>query len=175
MSITEGFGFIHDELDTKVLILYVLRRLPARIDAESLAELVLIDGGINYFDYKQCLYELIERANVDETSQGCQITAKGSHNCDILADGLPYSVRMKADKVTAPVVEKMRREAMILANHEPCAGGVTVYLALSDDVGNIFDLKILAANEEQAVKIERSFRKNAEDYYNRFIMELLED
>ena len=175
MSITEGFGFIHDERDTKLLILYVLHRLPSRIDAESLAELVLIDGGITYFDYKQCLYELVDKKNVDETKEGCQITAKGSRVCEIISDELPYSVRMKADKVTAPVIEEMRREAMILANHEPCEGGVTVYLALSDGIGNIFDLKILAANEKQAVKIERSFRKKAEDYYNRFIMELLED
>ncbi len=171
----QRFGFIHDKIDTKMLILYVLHRLPARINAEKLADLVLIDGGIGYFDYKQCLYELIEKSNVDETEEGCLITAKGSRNCEILADSLPYSVRMKADKVTAPVAEKMRREAMILANHEKCEGGVTVYLALSDGIGNIFDLKILAASEEQAEKIERSFRKKAEDYYNRFISELLED
>jgi len=169
------FGFIHDKLDTKVLILYVLHRLPARIDAESLANLVLIDGGIDYFDYKQCLCELVENSQVDETAEGCLITAKGSRNCEILADTLPYSVRMKANRVTAPVAEEMRREAMILANHERTEGGVTVYLALSDGIGNIFDLKILAANEEQAEKIERSFRKKAEEYYNRFITELSED
>lgn len=171
----QRFGFIHDKLDTKVLILYVLHRLPASIDAEKLAELVLIDGGIGYFDYKQCLYELIETAHVEETDAGCIITAKGSRNCEILSDTLPYTVRMKADKVTAPVAEAMRRDAMILANHEPTAGGVTVYLALSDGIGSIFDLKILAANEEQAKKIERSFRKKAEEYYNRFITELSEE
>ena len=33
-------GFIHDKLEIKLLILYVLRRLPAEIDAEKLAELV---------------------------------------------------------------------------------------------------------------------------------------
>ena len=171
----QRFGFIHDKLDTKVLILYVLHRLPARIDAEKLADLVLIDGGIGYFDYKQCLCELIETSHVEETEAGCIITAKGSRNCEILSDSLPYTVRMKADKVTAPVAEEMRREAMILANHETTAGGVIVYLALSDGVGSIFDLQILAANEEQAKKIEGSFRKKAEEYYNRFITELSED
>ena len=91
-AVTEQrFGFIHDKLDTKVLILYVLHRLPSRIDAEKLADLVLIDGGIGYFDYKQCLCELIENSQVDETDEGCLITAKGSRNCEILADSLPYS------------------------------------------------------------------------------------
>ena len=171
----QRFGFIHDKLDTKVLILYVLHRLPAAINAEKLADLVLIDGGIGYFDYKQCLYELVETSHVEETDAGCIITAKGSRNCEILSDTLPYTVRVKADKVTAPVAEEMRRDAMILANHEQTNGGITVYLALSDGIGSIFDLKILAANEEQAKKIERSFRKKAEEYYHRFITELSED
>ena len=63
---------------------------------------------------------------------------------------------------------------MILANHELTDNGITVYLAVSDGIGTIFDLKILAADEEQAKKIERNFRRKAEEYYNRFITELSE-
>lgn len=170
----DGLGFIHDKLDLKILILYVLRRLPAHIDGEKLADLVLIDGGIGYFDYKQCLSELVKNSQVEETEEGFAITAKGSRNCEILEGSLPYSVRTKAERVTGPVAEEMRRSAMILANHEKADGGVTVYLAVSDGIGSIFDLKILAANEEQAKKIERNFKKKAEDYYNRFIQALSE-
>ena len=68
----------------------------------------------------------------------------------------------------------MRRSAMLLANHEMNGSGVTVYLAVSDGVGSIFDLKILAADEAQAKRIEKNFRKNAEAFYNRFISELSE-
>ena len=39
-------GFIHEKLEIKLLILFILRRLPAEIDGERLAELVLIDGGV---------------------------------------------------------------------------------------------------------------------------------
>jgi hypothetical protein len=170
----ERLGFIHEKLDIKILILFVLRRLPAPIDGEKLGDLVLIDGGIGYFDYKQCLSELVKNSQVEETEEGFVITAKGSHNCEILSDSLPYSVRSKAEKVTDPVAEEMRRSAMILANHEVSSSGVTVYLAVSDGIGSIFDLKILAASEEQAKKIERNFKANAEDYYNRFIRELSE-
>lgn len=170
----DGLGFIHDKLDTKILILFVLRRLPSPIDAERLADLVLIDGGIGYFDYKQCLSELVDNAQAEEVDGGFVITAKGSRNCELVENSLPYSVRTKAEKVTSPVAEEMRRSSMILANHEAAAGGVTVYLAVSDGIGNIFDLKILAADEAQAKKIEDNFKKKAESYYNRFIAELSE-
>ena len=71
-----------------------------------------------------------------------------------------------------PVIDEMRRSSMILANHEKVEGGVMVYLAISDGVGTIFDLKILAADDAQAKTIEKNFRKNAESFYNRFIGEL---
>ncbi len=170
----ERFGFIHEKLDIKLLILYVLRHLPAEIDGERLSELVLIDGGIGYFDYKQCLSELVDTAQITESDGGYLITAKGIRNCEILESSLPFSVRRRADGALAPVVEEMRRSAMILANHEAGESGVTVYLSMSDGVGSIFDLKILAADEQQAVKIEKNFKKNAEGFYNRFISELSE-
>lgn len=170
----ERRGFIHEKLDIKLLILYVLRRLPAEIDGERLAELVLIDGGISYFDYKDCLAELVQTAQIEEGEDGYRVTAKGSRNCEILESGLPYTVRRKAERAAAPVAEEMRRSAMILANHEAGEGGVTVYLAVNDGLGSIFDLKILAADEAQAKRIEKNFKKNAEAYYNRFISELSE-
>ncbi len=170
----ERLGFINDKLDIKLLILFVLRRLPAEIDIEKLADLILIDGGVGYFDYKECLAELITTAQVEESEGYVKITAKGSHNCEILENDLPYSVRYKAENTLAPVAEEMRRSSMILANHEVNQGGVTVYLAVSDGIGTIFDLKILASDVSQAEKIENNFRKKAEEYYNRFIEELTE-
>ena len=170
----EHRGFIHKKLDIKLLILFVLRRLPAEIDPERLADLVLIDGGITYFDYKDCLSELVQTAQIEEGEDGVRVTAKGSRNGEILESSLPYSVRSKAEKALRPVVEERRRSAMILANHEAGPNGVTVYLAVNDGVGSIFDLKILAADEAQAKRIEKNFKKNAEAFYNRFITELSE-
>ena len=170
----ERRGFIHDRLDIKLLILFVLRRLPSEIDGERLADLVLIDGGIGYFDYKDCLAELVDTAQIEEREDGYVITAKGSRNVEILESSLPYSVRVKAEKTAAPVIEEMRRSAMILANHETGENGVTVYLAMDDGVGTIFDLKILAADEQQAKRMEKNFKRNAESFYQRFIAELSE-
>ena len=170
----ERLGFINDKLDIKLLILFVLRRLPAEIDVENLADLILIDGGVGYFDYKECLAELLTTAQVEEADGYVKITAKGSHNAEILENDLPYSVRYKAETTLAPVAEEMRRSAMILANHEIIDGGVNVYLSVSDGIGTIFDLKILAADIAQAEKIEKNFKRKAEEYYNRFIEELTE-
>ena len=170
----ERLGFLNDKLDIKLLILFVLRRLPSEIDIEKLADLILIDGGVGYFDYKECLAELVSNAQIEENDNRVKITAKGSRNGEILETDLPFSVRKKAEKTLAPVAEEMLRSSMILANHEETEGGFTVYLAVSDGIGNILDMKILASDEEQAEVIEKNFRSRAEEYYNRFIEELTE-
>ena len=47
----DRFGFIHEKLDIKILILFILRRLPGVVDRETLGELCQCDNGIGYFDY----------------------------------------------------------------------------------------------------------------------------
>ena len=56
----DHFGFIHEKMDIKILILFVLNLLPAPVDSLTLSELVFCDDGIGYFDYSDCLAELVE-------------------------------------------------------------------------------------------------------------------
>ena len=66
----ERFGFIHEKLDIKILILFILRRLPGVVDPETLGELCQCDGGIGYFDYSDCLSELVETGHIEEHEEG---------------------------------------------------------------------------------------------------------
>ena len=49
------FGFIHEEFEIKILILFILRRLSAPIPIDTLAELVICDDGISYFEFSECV------------------------------------------------------------------------------------------------------------------------
>ena len=168
----DSFGFIHEKLDIKILILFILRRLPGTVDPETLLELCQCDEGIGYFDYSDCLSELVETGHIDRTEDGYAITEKGARNADAVESSLPYSVRSKALRLLAPVEERLRRAAMILARHETGNAGTTVELAMSDGKGEVIHLRLLCAGEEQAREIEKRFRKNAEGYYQQ-IIELL--
>ena len=134
----EGLGFIHEKLDIKILILYILNHLPAAVDGQTLSDLVFCDNGIGYFDYSDCLAELVDTAHITEEGGKYRITEKGSRNVNEVASSLPYSVRMKADRVTEPIAEQMRRAAMIVAQHTNTPeGGCNVHLALSDGIGQV--------------------------------------
>ena len=170
----DQLGFIHEKLDIKILILFVLRRLPGAVEAETLRGLVMCDDGIGYFDYSDCLSELVTGGNVVEREGSYEITESGARNADAVESSLPYSVRKKASKLLAPVQEKMRRDASIVAKHELTEEGCCVMLSMGDGKGELIRLSFVCAGEEQAQKIEANFRRDAEHYYQK-IAELLSE
>ena len=167
----DGFGTMREKLDIKLLILFILRRLPGAVDAETLAGLALADGTVGYFEYAECLSELVDSGLAEQSLPGYRITEKGDRNCEIVESSLPYTVRSRLEKKLKPLAEIMRRRAMITAEHERGEDGCRVHLAMSDGVSTVLDMYLLCG-EEQSEKIEEHFRRGAEKCYTD-IMELL--
>ena len=171
----DGFGIMREKLDIKILILFILRRLPETVDAETLAGLALSDGTLGYFEYAECLSELVDSEHVTRTMQGYRITEKGETNCEIVESSLPYTTRSRLEKKLKPLAEIMRRRAMILAEHEAGDNGCRVSLGMSDGISSVIEMKLLCAREEEAERIEGNFRAHAEQYYTSIMEMLLKD
>jgi hypothetical protein len=172
----EQFGFIHNKLEVKILILFILNRLPEPVTKEALAELTLCDNGITYFDFTDALGELVASGHICETDGRYIITDKGSRNVLEVEASVPYSVRLKAERNTQKLSRELMRNTMIKTSHEErSTGGVTVSLSLSDGIDNIAKMELLAGNEKQAQIIEKNFKKNAEHIYNALINILLSE
>ena len=171
----EGMGVVREKLDIKILLLFILRRLPERVDAETLSELALTDDMVGYFEYAECLGELVEAGHVDAEKGKYSITEKGVSVCDTVESSLPHSVRAKLTKRIEPIAEKMRRRALIKAEHTTGEEGCVVELAMSDGMSNIIELRLLCGGEKNAAAIEEKFRADAEGYYNRIMEMFLND
>lgn len=164
-------GFIHEELDIKVLILFILRRLPEPVLHETLSDIILLcDSAIGYFEFTECIADLIRTEHITESKGKYIITDKGRQNGEVTESGLPYSVRIRAEQAATTLAHIQRRSALITATHEMRRrGGYTVKLAMSDGIGPIISLEILAGNDKQAMILEKNFKKNAESIYNKII------
>lgn len=170
------FGFIRDKLDIKILLLYILERLPGPVEAVVLSDLALFDGGFTWFDYTDCLSELVETGHVTEEDGRYEITEKGRRNVGYVGTSIPYSVRAKAERLTAPVAARMRRESQIETAVESTKdGSVSVSLRLSDGVGEVVSLRLAVPDEETAAAVEKRFRRNAEKISNKVIELLTEE
>ena len=166
----DHWGFIHEELDIKILILFVLRRLPGVVDPNELSDLCRsCDEGFDYFEYSDCLADLIDNGLIAENEDGFSISEKGAKNVEIVENDIPYSVRSRAEKLLKPLRDRLRRESMIKTSHVNEKNGCFVTLAMSDGEGDVINLRLLCGGEEQAKIMEKNFRKNAEAFYQQFI------
>ena len=57
-------GFIHDKLDIKFLILYLMARVASPVDFATLADLTFCDDGVEYFDFAASVAELVETGHL---------------------------------------------------------------------------------------------------------------
>lgn len=166
----DRFGFIHEKLDIKILILFVLNRLPGPISFETMSDLVLVDEGFDYFEFSQCLAELVKTGHVEQNENSYRITKLGSEHGDTVESGIPYSVRAKAERKALPLIAKMKRDTQIMSSHDKLKdGGCKVSLSLSDGIGNIISISVLASDEDQAKSMEKYFRSDAENIYHKII------
>ena len=108
-------GFIQDKLDIKFLILYVAMRLIEPVPFEVMQELCMLDDGIDFFDFSECLAHLVNSEHLTLSEDGLYaVTEKGIKNGRICETSIAYSVRLDADKVVAAYNEKLRRRARTL-------------------------------------------------------------
>ena len=112
-------GFIRDKLEIKFLILYVAAGVAEPMPLSDVQALTMIDDGIDYFDFSQCLSELVKTDHLRlNEHQQYVITPKGLKNSEICKSSLPLSVRLKADKLIAAHRQELIRRAQVRSTVE---------------------------------------------------------
>ncbi|MBR6738248.1 MAG: DUF4364 family protein [Oscillospiraceae bacterium] len=165
-------GFIQDKLDIKFLILYVAMRLIEPVPFEVMQELCMLDDGIDFFDFSECLAHLVNSEHLTLSEDGLYaVTEKGIKNGRICETSIAYSVRLDADKVVAAYNEKLRRRARIKSSFEPRDNGTcTVHLSFSDDTdATVMKLELMVPGEEMAKDLTARFQSHTEQLYTAVI------
>ena len=167
-------GFIQDDLDLKLLILYIMDRVAAPITFLQLLELALCDAGVDYFSLNQAVSHMVETGHLSQEGERYAITEKGRHNSEICQSSLPYSVRRHCDDNLIRVNDALRREAQVravLTGQE--SGACTMELFLSDGSGPMLELRLLVPSREKGEAMARRFKAAPEQVYQQ-IYALLE-
>ena len=167
-------GYIQNDLDLKLLVLYITNRAVAPITFNQLLELALCDAGVDYFSLTQAVNHLVETEHLAALGDRYEITEKGRYNCGICEEALPFSVRRRCDENLVAVNEQLQREAQIRGDLIPREDGTfTVSLALDDDAGNLFKLDLLIPSQEQGESLITRFKANPEQFYNALVSNLI--
>ena len=163
-------GYIQNDLDLKLLVLYIMNRTVGPITFNQLLELALCDAGVDYFSLTQSVNHLVETEHLRATGDRYEITEKGRHNCKICEETLPFSVRRRCDENLVTVNEQLQRESQVRSELFPREDGTfTVILALDDDAGNLFKLELLLPSQEQGETLISRFEANPEQFYSTLV------
>lgn len=168
-----SFGFITNKLEIKFLILYIMSRILEPVPFETVQELAMCDGGVDYFDFSECLDNLVQTGHLMLSDGLYAITDKGRRNGSVCESSLPYSVRIEAEQKLAQCNEQLRRRALVKTSVRPRdRGGYEVTLALSDELDELMELRLLATRQDMALELQKRFRENAEGIYAKLLSEL---
>ena len=135
---------------------------------EAMQELTMCDDGIDFFDFSECLSNLVESQHLTLSDDGLYaITEKGLHNGAICESSLPYSVRLRADKNITIFNQKLKRRAQIQSDIAPRRNGTyTVTLAFNDDESQpILKMELMVPKEVMAKDHAERVQTNPEQLY----------
>ena len=173
----QRLGFIHDMMDVKVLILYVMSRVNYPVNSQEIYELCYQDDCLSYFDVCTAVPEMVKSGHLKEVEESdFVITEKGKADGALTEDSIAFTVKQRAENAVARFNRQIRRSSFVKTQVIPRENGdYSVLMSLDDEVGNLMTLELMAPNQRQAVRLCRLFEKKAEVVYNLTMTELLDD
>lgn len=173
----QRLGFIHDMMDVKVLILFVMARVNYPVNVQQIYELSYQDDCLSYFDVCTAVPEMVNSGHLKELENACyEITEKGRETGSLTEDSVAYTVKCRAENAVNKFNRQIRRSSYVKTQIIPRENGdYSVLMALDDDAGNLMTLELMAPDSRQAVRLSKLFEKKAEAVYNLTMTELLDD
>lgn len=159
-------GFIQDDLDLKLLVLYIMDRAASPITFLQLFDLALCDAGVDYFSLTQAVDHMVATGQLTLEGERYAITDKGRRNSQICESSLPRSVRQRCNENLIQVNEALRREAQVrsqIVRKED--GTASLYLTLEDETSPLLHLALLAPSPEQAQRWAQVFQEAPSTLY----------
>ena len=173
----QRLGFIHDMLDVKVLILFVMSRVNYPVTNGEIYELCYQDDCLSYFDVCTAIPEMVKSGHLkEEEGEKYVITEKGKADGSLTEDSIAFTVKQRAENAVAKYNRQIRRSSFVKTQIIPReSGDFSVIMALDDEMGNLMTLELMAPDQRQAVRLGKLFEKKAEMVYNLTMTELLDD
>ena len=173
----QRLGFIHDMLDVKVLILFVMARVGYSVNTQQIYELCYQDDCLSYFDVFTAVPEMVASGHLKQLEDDTYtITEKGKADGSLTEDSIAFTVKQRAENAVSRFNRQIRRSSFVKTQILPRGSGdYSVIMALDDEMGNLMTLELVAPDQRQAVRLGKLFEKKAEAVYNLTMAELLDE
>jgi predicted transcriptional regulator len=154
----------------KLLILYLLKTINIQLSELQILRIVTDSGWLNYFDLKECMFELIEGRLVEqrETPNGTfyAITELGQTTVFYLEKELLESQRKAVDAYCAANRDDLRLETELAADYIKIdEGEYRVMLKVLENQQPVFELNLITCSKTSAEAFIRKWKHVAPAIY----------
>ena len=145
--------------ENKVLILYILNKIPDGILEDGLYKIISSINDVNYFYFKEVLTDLLDSKLVgiytkDEEISVIKITSDGKKSLSLTIDVLPGLLKLKADNAFQEQISSISNETSISSEFIPRnENDYIVKCKVVENNETIFEVKTFAGSRERAKKI----------------------
>ena len=173
----QRLGFIHDMMDVKVLVLFVVSRSNYPLSTQEIYELCYQDDCLSYFDVCTAVPEMVASGHLQNAEEEKYvITEKGRQTAELTEDSIAFTVKQRAENAVARFNRQLRRSSFVKTQILPRDNGdFSVVIGLDDEMGNLMTLELVAPDQRQAIRMSRMLERKAEVIYNLTMAELMEE
>lgn len=172
----QGVGFVHDMMDVKALILFVMARVNYPATEQQIYELCFQNEFLSYFDVCTAIPQMVCSGHLAQDGEQFTITEKGRSDGSVVEGTVPFSVRQRAEDAVLRFNREIHRSSFVKTRvEEKPSGDYGVVLELSDEISCLMTMELTAPNQRQAVRLQKLMEKKAEAVYNLAMAELLDE
>lgn len=163
----EPQGFLHNKLDVKVLILFILARIDTPLSGQEIYEVAYQDESLNYFTLAESLPELVQSEHIVQNESGrYSITDKGRQHGSYVEDSLAVPVVQKVSAAITDKLTQLRREGYITTSVTQDEQGYwIVTLRYQDEALPMMNLSLMAPNEALGQAMAKNLKQHADALY----------
>ncbi len=146
----EPLGYLHNKMDVKVLVLFILSRIDSPLRLEDLYEVAYQDDSLNYFTLVESIGELQTSGHIAADAEGrYYITDKGRTQGSYVEDSLAVPVVQKVSAAIADKINQLHRESMLTTDIRQDENGKWIAsVHYRDGDMPMMSLSLMAPNED---------------------------
>lgn len=174
--------------EIKIFILYLLDKIGYPLDYPSIGSIMMQDGIVNFFDFAQCFFALVDAGHIREIVKESEesersyeneledddlefepnatvlyeVTDTGRHVARVLSDSLMVAVREKSYRSALRHLSFSRQGAVIDHNYRPDGNGFLVTCTIKDKRGVVMDMTVRADSEYQLKRMLTNYSERPE-------------
>ena len=153
-------------LNQKLILLYIIHKLPGKFTKTSLVDFVLSHGLMNYFLVNQYSLELVQVGLIYSQNNLLYPSQAGDEAFHLFLESLSQETTQTLDSLLEDAKVRVQQENSILTNLYPNSNGTyNIVLQIIEHQAPILSIELTVSSVEEGEKMMETFKKSPAQVY----------